>query len=423
VYNKKRNATVTYGLILALLLVVTVSQLAAAQSVVRALLVGGLDHQEVWETLIPIFEEETGVKVEWTSLPRDQLIVRATTMGQAESDYYDVYSTHFSYIPQFHTFLEPLQLHFSQEDLNDFAPSSLEGSTMDGNIYMLPRYLDGRMLFYRTDLFEEAGLEPPTSWQELLDIALKLTDQKSGMYGFIQVGQGNPIMRHFSDFLWQAGGDFLDENYRPIFHGPEGVKALQFIVDLVHKHQVSPPGLVGFGWTEARTLFAQGVGAMLYEWPSGPPHYDDPERSVIVGKYSFAPIPGDVTDISTAVYHGFSINKHSSNKDLAVKFIGWMTSKEAQHLEYQVRGTLPARLSAAQEIIDGATGVERDRLLALKAVGESGRSWPVIPEMAQIERVIYEELEKALSLQKTVEQALNDAASKVEAIMVEAGYY
>ena len=416
--NAVRHVIVMLGLVIA-------GQLAGAfaQQELNALLIGGLDHQEVFEALIPICEEELGIRVEWSSLPRDQLVIRATTLGQARSDLVDVYSTHFSTVPQFFEFLEPLQDHFDQATLDDFLPASIDPAIIDGDLYQIPRYFDARMMFYRTDIFDEAGLALPTNWEELLETALALNDPNEGRYGLVQVGQGNAVMRHFSDFLWQAGGDFLDEEFRPIFNQSAGVEALQFLVDLVHVHQVVPPGSVGFGWTEARTIFAQGAGAMHYDWPSAPPHFDDPTRSVVAGLYSFAPIPGFRTDISTAVSHGFGINRYSSQKELATEFITCMTSTDQQQREYGVRGTLPARRSAIELVVDAADGLEKERLQALEAIVESGRSWPAIAEMAQVERVIADELERALIRAKTPQQALDDAARSVEAILSEAGYY
>src|SRR5690554_1737966 len=103
----------------ALLVALMAASSAVGQSgpKLNALLVGGLDHQEVFDALIPICEEQLGVEVEWSALPRDQLVIRATTLGQAGSDSIDVYSTHYSSIPQFYQFLEPLQSYFTADEL------------------------------------------------------------------------------------------------------------------------------------------------------------------------------------------------------------------------------------------------------------------------------------------------------------------
>lgn len=409
----------------ALAAILVLGSVATAQSKPRlnALLVGGLDHQEVFEALIPTCEQLLGIDVEWSALPRDQLVVRATTLGLARSDSIDVYSTHYSTIPEFYEFLQPLQSYFSSEDLADFSSASMDFGYINGDLYQIPRLIDARMLFYRTDMFQEAGLTPPTNWQELLEVSQALNNPNDGVYGFIGVGKGNAVMRHFSDFLWQAGGDFLDEDMHPTFNGPAGVEALQFLVDMIYKYEVVPPGSVSFGWTEARTMFAQGGGAMLYDWPSAPPLLDDPERSQIVGEYAFAPVPGFRTNISTAVAHGFGVNRFSSQKELAADFIGCMTAPEQQYVEYSLRGTFPARNSVVERIINEATDIERARLVALQGVADTGKSWPAIPEMSEIERTIYDELERALIRTKSPQQALDDAAKQVEAILSEAGYY
>ena len=81
---------------------------------------------------------------------------------------------------------------------------------MDGKLLAIPFTFDLRTLFYRTDLFEAAGIEePPATWDEFVATAQKVNNPPD-VYGFITVGKGDPVLREYSDRLWENGGDFLE---------------------------------------------------------------------------------------------------------------------------------------------------------------------------------------------------------------------
>lgn len=300
--------------------------------------------------------------------------------------------------------------------------------TFDGHTIALPRRFDARLIHYRTDLFDEAGIgAPPKTWKDLVATAEKLTvdtdgDGKIDQYGLIIPGQGDPALRHFSDYLWQAGGDFLDSSYNPIFNSPEGVKGLTFYKDLIHRYKVVPEGTPGFGWAEVYQLFMGGTIGMEYDWPGVIGMYDA-DDSPIKGKYSFASMPGDKTTKSNAVCHAYAINKYSKQKKAAWEFLKEITSTETMVLEHNQTGSLPARKSAFAHVVANASGPGKVRLAVLAEVISNGNAWPKIPEWGEISPIIWTELEAALIDIKPVDTALNDAAEKVKRILSDAGYY
>lgn len=394
-----------------------------AGQTINALLIGGVEYEALWKKATQDFEQETGMKVNYSTLIFEDLMTKESMLGAAKDSSYDVYHTHFAQIASFRHFFEPLEEYLAVKDWRDFFSAGIDPVTFDGHIMMLPRYFDARLLYYNTEMFQKAGLSrPPTNWQELVDFGQKLTDAPK-QYGYVTCGRGDPVLRCYSDFLWQAGGEFLDTDMKPIFNNPAGVEALQFMVDLIHKYKIVPPGTPSFGWEDMTNMFTQGRVAINYEWPGLLEVYNDPEKSRIVGKFAFAAIPGYRTNKTTAVCHGSAINRYSKKKRLAWEFISWLNSTKTLVEEYKFRGIIPSRRSALKQILAEAKGEELARMQAYLKTVEEGGAWPKIPEWSQISKVIWDELTKALIKEKTPEQALDYAAEKTEEILEEAGYY
>jgi multiple sugar transport system substrate-binding protein len=152
--------------------------------------------------------------------------------------------------------LDMAQCGFTKDDLSDYYQGSLDAAMWDNKLYGIPYVMDMRLLVYRKDMFQEAGLDPnkpPTTWDELREYAIKLTKrdasgklQRAGL-DVIQVGlQGSETPRqHWYRFLWQAGGELFNKDLTAAaFNSPEGIEGLQFWVDLINKDKVTD---IGFG--------------------------------------------------------------------------------------------------------------------------------------------------------------------------------
>ncbi len=134
-------------------------------------------------------------------------------------------------------FMLPLD-DFVKEDpevLRDVHPKVLDVIRVDGKIYAIPFQQFVMALYYRKDLFKEAGLDPsrgPRDWDEFYEYARRLTNPARGQYGFVFEGDPGSAAFHWVNFLWQAGAEVVkrgpDGRYRAAFATPEGVKALEF---------------------------------------------------------------------------------------------------------------------------------------------------------------------------------------------------
>ncbi|MDP2662512.1 MAG: substrate-binding domain-containing protein, partial [Dehalococcoidia bacterium] len=156
-----------------------------------------------------------------------------------------------------------------QDFLSKFWKSGIDAMTVNGNLYGMPYFLDPRGLYYRSDLFEEKGLKPPTTWANVREAALALHNPPN-MYGF---GLGIAGPSGSSDDWWYAwvgaigGGNDLsiwkEDGYSRV-SDPEGIRAVQYLADLTLTDKTTQPSPVNAGRDEdLQPLFLAGQLAML----------------------------------------------------------------------------------------------------------------------------------------------------------------
>lgn len=149
------------------------------------------------------------------------------------------------------------------DELYSFYPTVVEPYNYDGAIWALPLYNMAHSLWYRKSVFAEAGVEPPTTWDEWLAAVEKLT--KEGQYGI-----GLPANKQLYtdqtvyDLMINAGAE---EIYNPDgtlrFNNPQTVQAYEFYSKL---YQFSPPDSPNWTWGEAEACFASRTCAMILQF-------------------------------------------------------------------------------------------------------------------------------------------------------------
>jgi len=151
---------------------------------------------------------------------------------------------------------------------NDFYPAFLANSQMGGHTWSIPFQRSTLVLYYNKDLFQQAGLaNAPQSWDDMVQDAQKLT-QKDSSGNVARYGVGFPSSGtaywEFQALAIEAGQNVFDNNTgnKVFFNAQASVDALQFMIDLNKKYDVSPPGAVN--WDTLPSDFAAGKFAMIY---------------------------------------------------------------------------------------------------------------------------------------------------------------
>jgi ABC-type glycerol-3-phosphate transport system substrate-binding protein len=191
-----------------------------------------------------------------------------------------------------------------------------------GGTYRIPWGSGSSFIYYRKDLFAKAGVSPPTTWDELVTVATKLT-KPPGQYGYVTQGTPGEMYNTYNEFLHQAGGD----EWRLAPGGvpdPAAKKALQFLVDLENKYKVMPPGITAVGYTEAEAMLKAGKAAMCRDWLTlGPtiakPAPDGWGMADVIDTMNFP--AGDAGPWGIADCWGYVVNTYGVNKDLGIDFV------------------------------------------------------------------------------------------------------
>ena len=256
------------------------------------------------------------------------------------------------------------------------------------NCAAIPRNVDARIQYYRTDAYDAHNLQPAVTWDDLVSVSQALTGD--GHYGLVVPGQGDPAQRTFSDYFWQAGGDWVDDKNKPAFNSAEGIQALTFYRDLIQKYKVMPPDAVNYGWNENTSEFASGAVYDTFNWPSHLRDPSNPATSKVVGKWATAPYVKNKTAISCAVSHAMALNSLSKKKDAALEFIKYVVSADAQMLAFQQFTYFPSRAIGRQKVIAIRAG--RKGSLA-RAVADDDRERQGMAEAARLLQGVHDDVD------------------------------
>jgi multiple sugar transport system substrate-binding protein len=219
-----------------------------------------------------------------------------------------------------------------------FVPASFAtGGAAGKPMTSVPLYGLVYGLYYNKKMFADAGLQPPTTWQELQAAATKLTDPAKKQYGLVLEGGSYTESVHFAwIFGRQNGGQPFDAAGKPTFTSPGMVAGVKQYVDLVGKDKVVNPSNVQYkNGPEAPGDFAKGKAAMLMSQNNADNTLvaDGMKSSEygVVPIPSPSPLPAGGKDIASFVAGiNLSIFKNTKNQDAALKFVKFMTSPEEQ---------------------------------------------------------------------------------------------
>ncbi len=314
-------------------------------------LAGSIPWTDFIKEKIPEFTANTGIKVELEAYPEDVLRNKAVVELAARSKDFDVYTTS---PPQEmlmfanNNWIEPLDSYIVASpdfEVEDFMPGAISGSQLNGNTYSIPLFTERPVLYYRADVFAEKGLEPPKTFDELLELAAVLNDPDNKFYGFVERGAGNAAVTQFVTFLRGFGGDYQSADYKTAtINTPEALKAFRYYGDILRNF--GPPGVLSMNWGETSNIFTEGLVAMRIDNDSQYGRAVDPDKSAVWDKVEFAVVPDGPAGLSVCNVAPWAVMvpSFSTKKDAAWEFIKWSTSKEMALLAMQA-GQFGARQS------------------------------------------------------------------------------
>jgi multiple sugar transport system substrate-binding protein len=182
----------------------------------------------------------------------------------------DVYVIDDTWLPQFaaHTWVAPVDSYAKSHsvDTERILPAALEASRIDGRLMALPWTAGAGLLYYRHDLLDKYGHAPPTSWEELQQIALDVKSREKLPYGYVWQGAAyESLTCNTLEFVWAYGGEVLDQDGGVVFDSPETHAALQAMLELLET-DASPASVTSFHEGQALTAFQAGEAVFMRNW-------------------------------------------------------------------------------------------------------------------------------------------------------------
>ena len=412
---------------------------AGAQSI-NVLMVNNPQMVDLQQLTADNFTKDTGITVNFTVQPENEVRDRIGQEFSAQAGQYDVASISNYEVPFYskNKWIAPLDdfiaadTAFDQSDILGPIATGLTGE--DGSVYAEPFYGESSFLMYRTDVFSELGLTMPAkpTWQEVADLAAKVDDARDDMKGICLRGLPGwgQVFAPLTTVVNTFGGTWFDQDWNAQVNSPEFVAATQFYVDLVTQHGEAGPAQAGF--TECLNDMTQGNVAMWYDATSAAGSLEA-KGSPVAGKLGYAPAPVVKTDNSGWLYSwAWGIQTASKKQDAAWKFVSWASSQGYEELVGTQLGweRAPAgkrastyenpayqeAASAFYEATQTAISSATPESPGVQPRPAPGIQFVAIPEFAALGTTVSQDVSAAIAGQSTVQEALDKGQAEAETV-------
>ncbi len=390
----------------------------------------------VMDNLKRQFEQMIGTKINQRAFSIDRLREEALRNATRPNSQYDLIAVDLPWVGEFvkKGVLRPLDSAFDTQrlDPSDFHTAGWHAAHWNGVPYGVPSQTTPELMFYRRDWFAEAGLEPPTTTDAVLQAARALHNPGKGRYGVAWnaargTALGHTFMMTCADFgqpiinLPEMAGGFdaghLDRTeIQPTIDTPKALAAAEYLMALL---EFSPPDILSMSWYERVRPYAAGKIAMAYGYTLLAPYFDNDPSSPAYDVTGYLPHPAGpgATAIAPVGGYVFGIPRNLAEDRIpdAVEALIAFTSPQAQKLYVQNGSrTLPRysvgadpevrRLSPIFEAVDQMSW--RDEL----------QFWPrpPIPQISDIIQICGHEFHDMLRGLTTPRDALARAQARAE---------
>ncbi|MEV8344290.1 ABC transporter substrate-binding protein [Streptomyces niveus] len=312
------------------------------------------ERRDIWAQIIKDFESQNkDIKVKYVGLPIDQVQQKYDTAidGGGLPDVGGVGTAYLSNLV-IREVLEPVGDRVDAGPLKGkLVPSMVESVKAAGGrgdeMYSVPSSTNNGTLWYRTDLFSRAGLEPPTTWPAFYEAAEKLTEPGTDKFGYTIRGGAGSIAPALDAMYGQSGITSFWKGDKTTVNDPKNVAALEKYVALYKK--VTPSADVNNDFIKMVAQYDNGsIGMLMHNLAS----YQDHVKSLGKEKFKGLPYPaqanGERVQVSNPV-DGLGLFKNSKNKAAAWKFIEFAASHKSNSAWNESAGSIPANTDAASD--------------------------------------------------------------------------
>ncbi|MFF9562005.1 ABC transporter substrate-binding protein [Leifsonia sp. NPDC014704] len=356
--------------------------------------------KQVLTPVLDDFTKQTGIKVKLEVIGWNDLQTRiqtAVTSGQGP-DVLNIGNTWAASLQATGAFLPFDDANMKAIGGSDkFVKAALDTGGAEGKpVTSVPLYGLAYGLYYNKKMFTDAGVQPPTTWEELVAAAKKLTN--GSQYGFALAAGSYTENVHFA-FINSAqnGGEWFDKKGNPTFDSQANIDGIKRYLDLMQSDKVVNPSNAQYdNGVQAVNDFATGKVAMILS-------QNNADASIVANgmkndQYGVVPFPAPEggKDIATFIAGiNLSIFKNTKQKDAALKFVKYMTSEDVQTTLGKPYASLPVLNDAKPVFTDNA----EEAATFQKIYNDMSKPLPLVPAEDQFEN--------------TVGKAMNDMFAKI----------
>jgi len=373
--------------------------------------------EDVWNEVLNKFTQQTGIKVNRLTQPArySDFVDKVTTYFVTKYDKIDLYFTGEFMPPKFAAagWLEYLDDAPPAEYLADI-PTAVDKQLAfyKGNRIFVYQYFGVMMFFYRRDRFLKAGVWPPTTWDMLIDVGKKFTQDTNGdgnidQYGISLSGFKQTLSNDLTIFMMQAGGSFIDPA------SAESRTGIKFYYDMFRgKYKIALPSTLSDNYEESCAAFMDGRVSMHITWDGFWSRFASKEG--FIENVGVAPFPRGPRNANTiGAGWGWIMPKWSKHKGAAKEFIKFMTTKEAHIMGAKWQGgTIRTSLTTSPVFVE-LMGSSMFRPIYEPWM----RTRPVIPGYDKIVDIVEDNVRLYFNGQKSLKEATNIAAERIESLL------
>lgn len=306
--------------------------------------------------------------------------------------------------------VEPLDSFMTDDVRGRFIETFMAPSTIDGQIYGLPVAASARAMYYNQDLLDQAGVDVPTTWDELKVAAEGVSALGDDIYGFgLQGGGDTETDAYWYYSLWTHGGDIIVDGKSGI-GSEQAIEAATVYKDLVDSG-LTQPGVTNYNRQDVESMLKQGKVGMILSgpWLRGQMKEEAPDVN-----YGIAPIPMGSDQATYGVTDSIVVFSSSDVKEEAWKFLSESAFTDKWRNEFTIKeGFLPVFKSVAED----PTFADDPQLKAFTDMLPYARFAPLVANWQEMADTTKSALQTIYLGEAEPGTAMPDAAAKIDQIL------
>ncbi|MFJ5259329.1 extracellular solute-binding protein [Streptomyces sp. NPDC088387] len=363
-----------------------------------------------YQALVKEFEAANkDIKVEYVNVPFDQAQNKFDTAAGSKGAP-DVLRSEVGWTPAFAKkgFFLPLDGTEALADQDKFQSSLIEQAKFEDKVYGVPFTTDTLALVYNKDLFEQAGVEAPKTWDDLKTAAATIKD-KTGVDGY----WGSTQAYYAQSFLYGEGTDTVDADARKItVTSPEAKKGYAAWQGLFDGKGLHKADTTADAYAHIQDAFVTGKVASIVQGPWEITNFYKGSAFKDKANLGIATVPAGSTGKAGAPTGGHNLSVYAgsdeAHQQAALKFVNYMTSAKAQETIALKNSTLPTREDAYTDQVTADPGIA-----GFQSVLPAAQPRPALPEYSSLWTPLDDELLAVAGGKKSLDDGLGSAETAI----------